>query len=71
MKYILITTECCPKCASLKRVLQEKEIEYEEIRENHEKFVEYVSKFDLREAPAMIDIDEDKVVNIEEIEMMK
>ena len=67
-RYLLVTTKRCCKCPWIKRDLLKAWIDFKTINEDDEElFAQTVAKYDLREAPSLIDLVEDRVVNIDSI----
>lgn len=66
--YILITTTTCTKCKIIKKALEEKfGKNLVVIDENNEDFNSICNKYNLSQAPSLIDLDSEEVVDIDKI----
>lgn len=66
--YMLITTTTCTKCSVIKKALEEKfGKNLVVIDENNEDFNSICNKYNLSQAPSLIDLDSEEVVDIDKI----
>lgn len=65
---MLITTTTCTKCPTIKKALEEKfGKNLVVIDENNEDFNSICNKYNLSQAPSLIDLDSEEVVDIDKI----
>lgn len=66
--YMLITTTTCTKCSVIKKALEEKfGKNLVVIDENNEDFNSICNKYNLSQAPSLIDLDSEEIVDIDKI----